>query len=498
MLYLYKNKTPNIDNNLFYYFTDFQAYLTELGTPYLSIDKNSYQINNNVVTAKTDSLNVDVDAITYVIDYDTTYYRCYHVNNANIVSGYLYFDVAVDYWGSFIAKCSLENIVVNRCNRNIGNGVFDAIEQTNEMSVENYYKLFDRNNLVIAYLVCIKTSSGIFSDATTSLQFFGNYVESLTNVGSLNYAIINHALDLISGVTKIHYGNNNYTASVLKAFILPKELVKFKAGGTYTFDTTTIDGSSSFSSDGILLAENSQIDFSNDTLHQYEINIDANYKYYLGTKETGVEIPRTTNGIYPIIKCNVSQDNIEVYAGFGDNFVNISNAFSVTITTNNSNMTQQEKITKGIATISSVISGVAQMSMGGLGWLTGGTTISNAITGLMPQKSNGSYINGGDGITTFFDFQVGLITTDSPKIPFKIVKYKSIIDEKEKANRIGANFNIKIADIPSIFNSSMLGTGSNNTYIQADAIVKNVCIDAMQTIKNALRSGIYVKHLSIS
>ena len=487
MLYLYKNKTPNIDNNLFYYFTDFQAYLTELGTPYLSIDKNSYQINNNVVTAKTDSINVDVDAITYVIDYDTTYYRCYHVNNANIVSGYLYFDVAVDYWGSFIAKCSLENIVVNRCNRNIGTGVYDDINIVDYPIISDYSKVYSMSELAIVFVAIIQnsTSSLFVNNSSTSIHI---YAEPCSNFSHFETPNISNIIDEVSGIYSAQATIGTLECSIIKAWIVPLQWLYLNANPvipTFNFKSTKYSGT-------IIPTYEVAISHVNNiilNIPEPQITIDPDYKYYVGTNQNVIELPRITQTTKVRLKTIVSQDDVQILIYNGNNYVDISNSFNVTLTTNDGNLTSQQHISKGIQTLATFIGGYAQMLSGGAGLYSGATSIVNAF---QPNQAKIGYINGGNGVDSFFDYN------STPIAPIKLLKYKSVNNENEIANRIGANFNIKIADIPSIFNSVMLGTGSNNTYIQADAIVKNVCIDAMQTIKNALRSGIYVKHLSIS
>ena len=427
MLYLYKNKTPNIENGKYYYFTDFQNYLTELGTPYLSITKNSYQINNDVAIVETQSNNADVDAITYIIDYDTNYYRCYHVESAMVQSGYMYFNISVDYWGSFIAKCSLENMVVTRCNRNVGTGVFDTIEQTKSRTITNYYKTYTRSELMIVYYVLIKTgSSSLFQNtSSTTFKIFYNSVYDLTHYGlfpDIQYKTIIKALEQISGIYKMHINSTNYDVNVVKAFIVPSELIsRFENTTTYQFDSNAHGTSYTFYAQGEVLCDFKSISFSN----TYIISPDINYNRYLGTQNKGIEIPRITSDIYPIINCVVSQDDLRVLVQFGDKSEDITENFSVTITSNDGNLTTQEKINKTLSTMTRVISGLTQISSGGLGFLTGGMELANSMSNIMGgEKTNGGFTNGGDGISTFFGFYDDNGTLkDTPIAPFKIMKY---------------------------------------------------------------------------
>ena len=101
MLKLYAlGYTPNAEGQLHFIGTHAQL-LTRLGTPNLEVDGNDYRINGGQLFVTFSNNANYVDRITYAIDTDDAgKWRCYHVNAGRIESGFVVFDVSVDWWGT--------------------------------------------------------------------------------------------------------------------------------------------------------------------------------------------------------------------------------------------------------------------------------------------------------------------------------------------------------------------------------------------------------------
>ena len=114
MLYLYKGILPN-RNKQAYYFKNFDNYKTFLSTYLLkTINNDKYTINTDVLRVAIDEVLTPalLDEVSYIIDEEGDYKRCYYVNSFNYQSGFAYLSLRIDIWGSYIYKASFSDIYI--------------------------------------------------------------------------------------------------------------------------------------------------------------------------------------------------------------------------------------------------------------------------------------------------------------------------------------------------------------------------------------------------
>lgn len=485
MLKLYKNKTPNARGGLHYIYNDFNSFLTELGTPFMTVELNDYRITNNTVMITSSTIDQDINDITYAIDERGSYVKCYHVNSSELYSGFAQLNIEVDNWATYFHKATFSKMRVTRTNRNVGIGIYDPIQQTKGVSYVELPSSYTRSTLAIVYVIAqaVGTTS-VFGDGTgTRLSIYYNKLSSLPPFNETIYG----AIDLIGGLNKLVVsGTTEHKINVLKAYIVPYEALKTagEGEGYYRFTSQTQSGPVTFSADGEL--------FPNNFEKQFFFTVDPDFNYYFGTKFDGLQLTRTTQHTMQLtMQFITTGDDIKVIAKQGDKMKDITSSFNIGITSNESQLTTGEKIAKGIQTIGQVASGVFQVANGGAGVVTGALQIGGAVTGLFGGQNNPSYTNGGDGYLTFFKYEDHYGVNQ----PFYLTKYHSCDDENANANLYGASFNQQVPDFETIFNATMLGTGNNETYVAMDLECDGICQNAREFIISEFSGGVHVKQL---
>lgn len=484
MLKIYKNKTPNQPNSLHYLFSNFANYLAELGTPFLQFALNSYRINSGTIEVATNAPLSDVDEITYVIDNRDNYNRCYFVDYAEIQSGYLILRVHVDWWASYLYKANVSNVRVTRCNRNVGIGIYDPIQATKGGAFEKMdaTRDFDVDDLAIIYTVVFATgvSSLLVNNSGTSLSIFANELSSIedppTGMSKLDWAI-----SLVSGIYGAQATIGSVDANVLSAYLIPKEYISIKSGIVPVFKTKPPAGEKTLTPSFEVAP----------LIFPVVINkaINPNYEYYVGTKLSGLKLTRTTEAQISIrYEFIVKQDGLQVFVRQGAQMLDITDAFSVGLTSNDGSLTSSQKIAKGIQAIGGIASGAFQIMKGGAGYVTGALQITSAISSVIEQ-GNAKYSQGGDGVSTF------RLLSGAVDDPFYCAKYESTDDEAAHARLFGATFNQQLTSLDSVFTFPYLGSGTAETYLAATCEINGVCMNARDDIIAQLKEGVYIKQL---
>lgn len=484
MLKIYKNKTPNQPNGLHYVFSNFSNYLAELGTPFLQFTLDNYRINGGTIEVATNAPYSDVDEITYVIDNRENYNRCYFVDYAEIQSGYLVLRVHVDWWASYLYKATISNLRVTRCNRNVGIGVYDSIQATKGASFEKIdsTREFDVDDLAIVYTVAFSTGlSSIFVDNSgTQLGLFATELSELTNVPT-GVSKLDWAIKLVSGIYAAVATIGDLDAGVLNAFLIPKTYLGIKSGTVPVFKTKPPEG------EFRLTPEYEVAPF----IYPVVINktINPNFEYYVGTKLSGLKLTRTTESQIQIrYEFIAKQDGFQVIVRQGSQMLDITDAFSVGLTSNDGSLTSSQKIAKGVQGIGNIASGAFQIMKGGAGYITGTLQITSAIANVIEQ-GNAKYSQGGDGVSTF------RLLSGNVGDPLYCAKYESIDNEEAHARLFGATYNQQVASIDSVFTFPYLVNGTAETYLAATCEIDGICMNARDNIIAQLKEGVYLKKL---
>lgn len=485
MVYLYKNKLPNYGENTHVFFNDANDFVAYLGDAFLQFAEDCYTMNGNIAEVQLPSL-IDVDDVTYIVWNTGGAWRFFFVRSAVYQSGFAIFTLDVDLWATHIARASLSNIRVTRCNRNIGTGIYDPIPVAVGYAFEELVENFDIQDLSILFVVAYSTgTTSIFgNNSATKLSVFAKRLSEIDNIPAL-FNVIDYGIELVGGIYGIEgeLSGIEYSldANVLKAYLVPSNVLIQKE----TFSPTFKCKSPTFTGDFIPSFEVAPFAMP----QAFEIEFDPNKKYYCGTKYAGLELVRTTKPTFVLYRFTVKQDGLQVTVQQGDRMLEITDAFQVGLTSNDGNFTTSQQIARVLQTMSGIAGGVFQISAGGAGYVTGALSIGNALQGAFTE-GNARYVQGGDGVTTFRSASGEVLT------PFVIQVNESINDEAANARLYGATFNQQVESIDVIFDANLLGTGKlTDTYFAAEVRVDGVPTDARDVIAAAVRGGIYAVKL---
>lgn len=477
MVYLYKNKLPNYAENTHVFYNDVDDYLSYLGNAFLQFSEDRYTMNGNIAEVQLPAVT-DVDDVTYIAWNNGGAWRFFFVRSAVYQSGFAIFTLEVDLWATHIARATLSNIRVTRCNRNIGVGIYDAIPATTGREFTQIGNPLTVNDLAIVYVVAFATgvSSILVNNAGTSM---GVFVQEMDDVEDLpeDTNLFDYYIDLVSGIYAAQATIGDLDANVLKAYIVPKSVVAIKTGTVPVFKVKTPSYS------GTLTPSYEAAPFIFPM--RFDIPIDPNKKYFVGTKHAGVELVRTTQPTNVFYNFIVKQDGLQIIVQQGDRMLDITDAFAVGLTSNDGNFTATERIARTLQIVGGIASGAFQIMQGGSGYVTGALTAANALTSVIEQ-GNARYAQGGDGVSTFRKL------TGAADTPFYMQTNESINDEAANARLYGAVFNQQVASLGDIFDAALLGTGTlTDTFFAAEARIDGVPTDARNLIAAALRDGIY-------
>ena len=506
MLYLYKKETPNTDK--FYYFTYTSQYKTALNTNLVgSITLDSYRINANTIKVKLSETITEAvaDTLTYAIDERTdannvvTYFRCYHVNSIMIQSGYVILNCSIDLWASYLYKASISNIIVNKCNRNVGIGLYDPIKCT-KTETASYFdgNTINPEKVSIVFTLSYNVKQNVLNSNSTT-QLFAIDVKTLKALASdyPNVSALDIAISFVSGITGVAatgWGFNTYNdAQVLSAWLIDNTYLLTNSSNYVSVHSVN----EYMASSGVDQNVYAVIPYIFDKTKS--ITIDPKYNYYVGTRQNGLKLQRTTATSVDVkYRYIYGQSDLKVLVIQGDNMQDITEAFSVDLTINQGNVTGIKAVAK---TMSIFLNTFASMYGIGTGNATaavlGTTNLAKSTFNEAADISGGKYINGGDGYLTFYQIiSVGLTATLHN--PYCIVTYESVIDEAMNVRHNGAYYNEVVASIATIFTKSLIGVDNNftDTYVMASLHVDDIPNEAADFIKSKFASGIYLANLT--
>ena len=478
MIYLYKNKLPNYAENTHVYYTDDAAYNSWLGTPFLSFTEDRYTLNANIAEVNVGAVT-NFDDVTYIAWENEGVWRYYFVVSAVFQSGYAIFTLDVDLWATHIKRAALSNIRVTRCNRAVGVGVYDKIPVAVGREFVRLGGEMSTNDLAILFVVAFATgvSSLLVNNAATALGVFALEMNNDDDAPE-DVPLFDWWIELVSGIFSAAATVGDLDANVLKAYIVPKNVLTIKSGTVPVFNVKA----PTFS--GTLTPTYEAAPFIFPV--NFDVAIDPNKKYYVGTKHAGVELARITGNTQVSYNFIVKQDGLQVIVQQGDRMLDITDAFEVGLTSNDGNFTATERIARLLQVAGGIASGAFQIVAGGAGLVTGALTSANALTNVI-EAGNARYSQGGDGVSTFRNL------SGAGMSPYYMQVNTSINNEAANARLYGAVFNEQVSSIDDIFNASLLGEGTlTDTFVAAEIRVDGVPTDARDTIAAAFRNGIYV------
>ena len=120
-----------------------------------------------------------------------------------------------------------------------------------------------------------------------------------------------------------------------------------------------------------------------------------------------------------------------------------------------------------------------------------GLGFAKTLAGSLERSAANSPSSGnGDASTSY-----SLNDAEHVAYPFVVSVAQSIDDERERARMDGATFDTCVDSLDDIKTFALLGEkeGFEKTFVQADATIAGVPMDAMEKIKGELAKGVYIE-----
>lgn len=499
MLHLYKEISPNTDDK-HYYFTTPTQYKTAIANNLVkSVTLDNYRINTNIIKVALDDTLTEAiaDTLTYAIDERVddnviTYFRAYHVNRIAIQSGYVVLYCSVDNWASYFYKASIDNLVITRCNRKIGNGIYEDIkiklidftnktlfiEPTN-LQLVLFVKRTNTNNVYIMRrsIETIVNESGLQTD--NDLIKVENFIN---NIGRLRF----------KGTTSA----SAFDIEIFNAYIVPYELLsnsdysdtslqQAQAWFDYEIKNTTTWVDEAFRR---LIPSYNIVQY---TILKEHIEQHINDDIYIGTNNNFMKVPRLINkDVNFNFIFTLTYEDISLLIGYNENTRDISNNLKLNIYYLNNETSGLIRIDKSLNNIGNIFLKLGNtaknvVSQNYLGVVSDIISTTSEITS--EDNNATSYTATGDALTTYGQNLDNFIN---------LFYAQSIENEEAKARLYGGLFNEKI-DLNNIFEYSLLGSGMlTDTYVKANCNIDKIPTEASDIIKAKLNSGIYLINLN--
>lgn len=375
----------------------------------------------------------------------------------------------------------------------------------------------DYGKMCIVAQFCIKNAQSNFNDSS-----FSNYIrtylfkcEELFQNFDLRF--LNSAVQILQSVNS-YYGNferpnkDPINLELLKGYVLPYEMVK-KAFGTEPFEFGSplqrkLKGYECIDITGGGIIYENQLKFN------YK-DIDLNYKYYVGTLGNSFPIPRkkSSKDYFPLkLKWVISQDVFRISLFVEEEEHDLTDEFSISVTTNSKALNDEERTARQLGIIGSYISltgSLASVATGNFAGIDGAVKNSQDILnyGKTQQGANASPCGAYTGTyaryfednrnTTYTEITNENLTTNF-MCPIKIIKYMSRELESEKAREQGLIFNNAIGYIYGLHEELYKEKPVKYKFIKGKLIIKpgyissGISNEALNKIQSDLQNGIYI------
>ena len=537
-LTLYAGLMPNIDNGVHLRYTDVDEYIYYINANYAVgeyLPNDNYRLNADILKISLDYFlrnTLDYRKITYIHQAqligegeDAKYiHTFYFVKGCKMQSGYVVFNIALDYWATYQYVLDDLKLVLNRTNAILPNEtmVYDEITKvetpfsTDPTSyslrlsgtgdtrryLPNYffYVVF-----IVEYVAVRNLANTDYVKATDIFAIeLGTLIASIGNVGG-SYASIDLASMIISGVTATttNIGGVNNDAKIIGAYLVPyvESRVHLNLSATSVeFEYRTI------------LTGQTKMHFTAYHMYTYRRDIPyykyltptnnvgegIDYKYYVGSFHSYMQLVnyRKSNGVQFMVSFLFSPSQVKLFVSQGENSKDITNAITIPLIAN--------------AETSDVLQHLCYIA-------DGLSMAVNNAKSIMNSKSYGELgLNVADALLDNFKFFKGNVNADMGITqgdaltelrydhdnclhPLNIIYFKSLNDEKYNARLLGANVNATIENIDVIDGKTLLGATPQdvtfNDYYIRGHLIGNVAgqEDAFNIIKAKLQNGVYVR-----
>lgn len=513
-LYIFKSVLPNYDNNTHYYFTDALAYFDYLTQNYYHIflPLDNSRDNTNVIKVSASAFDFDYNEATYVIDCEIRpsiagaprkllYWKCFYINTSTLQSGFVRMTLSVDYWGTYIYKANLSNYQITRCNRNIGEGLYDKPKITSSLPVQFIADgTISESDITIVFKasVIIYKEEG-FNDYINTIEYYAMTLSDIrTKVGNMSAGNLSNEMDGIT-LASMYISSifatagssewDNLEAQVLEIYALPSAWVdmtsvsmSFKIKSMFNPMSILTD------SDFKTIYNKTRFKYKTFTIPQDSVN----RRYRVGTFKNGLWLDLKTETNYYAIHHMISNGGINITMDNGIEQIDISNEFKIPVLAKG----YGSDISENLGIMGKFLSKLCNIGMKLTTPLTAPSglfsipeLIASFQSSIAPTTNEGS----GNAFTTFANsLTATAIANRQLNSPFGYFQVASIDDEDAKARKTGAMFYICDMDLPTIATHTLLGSGTDTrTYAVVNCEVDGVPTEARNTIRNKLLAGIY-------
>lgn len=486
----YGNNTHIITNSEDKFLNYANSYLIESITNEAAMN---YRPNTKQFLIKLSDMS-QANSINYIVWYTNTAYKHFKVLSCELYKEYAIYSCDNDLW----ADATFNNDFINSKirlmrsnmtyseNNNAITAYYDSLNYTKGKFTDTELTMyFDDTNTQIpspnanfrAYIVCDieidrKEASGFIYGISTKQMLF--------KVG-LDSGQIDTWLDKISRIVQDSNGNK---VNVRKCYFLPFNLyggtpitVKYKTNGGALEDLSLTPMENNILPVVVYTDIN-----SNNYNH-------GNNKLFVGGGYSLMEIENVLPSTRIYYRFMLNSSGIKVYVEQGNNTKDITEAYTIQVTTNDGLLTTQEATAKFISSGLKMVSG-ALMTAGGVASgnaqyaLSGITSMINSGIDLMPSQKNANYTIEGDAVSTYIGSNW-----------FNMRAFTAINDMSAYNGLYGVNYNY-FTTISNVATGSLL-IANYRPYIKGISIeMSNMSVDEYNFINSELERGIYINYIN--
>lgn len=522
MLYLF-NDSLNVNNQKYLYesVASIITHYSAIASTKQFTDDN-YRINNNELKIAIDETFTIADAISkntviHTLGTNAEYKRVYNVLRYRIQSGFIYYDLQVDLWHTYIYDADIRNLRIVRSTRDIVIDTkhmgfyktpmqalntpkiipldFDGgVATTTEVDASEFSLVMAvKYNLFQSETGSMSTTKLFAVNIGYLLAQYCTAVEQASNPLAKNRCIQDVISDFLSGLyevegTTIHPDQTTTTYTVkcqLKnAWIIDEGTVRIfgqEAGMLTNFKLCVRSKHVGWEDikimpDWVSCTDGREIQGSGYTIppRVRTLTFDdtkPNCKYYIGTPHANLEVNGSYGEIKAEIKVTADIDDLKVLLIQGDQELDITSAFSLDFTAVDGDITYDRYILNAIENALPLIAswgsmGSAVLSGNTFSALSAAANVYSNATNLMlhsPQFAQRMGYNvkaGSAGMLFFADYTRWTAELHIMANPYCIIEIEDDITAIDELNYYGLVYNITINTISNLFSYNDASTGT--------------------------------------
>lgn len=525
-----------------------ERYFEENNLIMKTIQQKSFQYQNGKITLlEPIQFGEEGDTPNYVIVEETStstnnynLSRFYDISKISFENGFQVLYIIPDEWANVgpVKKLLSSNYIeYQRANffpylrYEFNNGYIGIAEDVanvdfNQPSIEDLTLMdtgtADYGKMCIVAQFCVKNAQSNFNDSSFS-NYIRTYLFKCEEIfQNFDLRMLNKAVQILQSVNS-YYGDfempnkDPINLELLKGYVLPYEMVK-NAFGRLPFEFGSslqrkLKGYECIDTTGGGIIYENQLQFN------YK-DVDLNYKYYVGTLGNSFPIPRkkSCSDYFPLkLKWVISQDVFRISLFVEEEEHELTDEFSISVTTNSKALNDEERTARQLGIIASYISltgSLASVATGNFAGIGGAVKNSQDILnyGKTQQGANASPCGAYTGTyakyfkdnrdTTYTQITNENLTTNF-MCPIKIIKYRSKERESEKAREQGLIFNNVIGYGYGIYAEIDKEKPIKYKFIQGKlriapgSICDGISNDALNKIQSDLQNGVYLLEFSM-